>query len=61
MTSPTAYDAILQVIASLLYFVAAYLALVLFTIMGLFIAELISERASVVRAYGAKRASSGNP
>jgi hypothetical protein len=60
MTSPTAYDAILQVVASLLYFVAAYLMLVLCTIMGLVIAELISERASVVGAYGAKRASSGN-
>ena len=61
MPSPTAVDAMLQVIWSLLFFVAAYLTLALCTIMGLVIAELISERESVLRAYGAKPASGDVP
>ena len=56
MPSATALDAMLQVIWSLLFFVAAYLTLALCTILGLVIAELISDRESVLRAYGAKPA-----
>ena len=46
MTFPTAINAMLQAIGALLVFVTAYLALVLSAIIGLVIAELISERAS---------------
>jgi hypothetical protein len=51
MTFPTALNAMLQVIAALLIFVAGCLGLVLFTIICLVIAELISDRANVVRVY----------
>jgi hypothetical protein len=57
MTFPDAFNATVQVTAALLIFVASYLALVLSTIIGLVIAELISERANVVRAYGVRSVS----
>jgi hypothetical protein len=57
MTFPTAFNAMLQTIGSLLVFIAGYLALVLFTIICLVMAELISDRASVVRAYGVRSVS----
>ena len=59
MTIAAEFNVTLQVIASLLIFVAGFLALVLCTIMSLVIAELISERAGFVRAYGANPDSSG--
>jgi hypothetical protein len=52
MLSVTALDAMLQVISSLLFYVAVFLMLALCTIIGLVIAELISERDCVVQAYG---------
>jgi|SRR5579864_314100 len=54
MTFPTAFNAMLQAIGALLLFVAGYLALILFTIICLVVAELISERAGPVRAYGVR-------
>ena len=52
MLSVTALDVMLQVISSLLFYVAAFLMLALCTIIGLVTAELISERDCVVQAYG---------
>jgi len=57
MNSVATFNATLQVIAALLIFVAAYLALVLCTIACLVAAELISEHASVVRDYGVRSVS----
>ena len=57
MTFPDTLNATLQVIAALLIFVAGYLALVLSAIVGLVMAELISERANLVRAYGVRSVS----
>ncbi len=54
MTFPTAFNAMLQAIGALLLFVAAYLALVLSTIICFAIAELITEHAGPVRAYGVR-------
>jgi hypothetical protein len=54
MNIPTGVSAMLQVIAALLIFVASYLGLVLCTIACLAVAELFSQRADVVREYGAK-------
>jgi hypothetical protein len=54
MTFADTFNAMLQGIAALLIFVAFYLALVLSAIIGLAIAELISERANLVRAYGVR-------
>jgi hypothetical protein len=51
------FNAMLQVIAAFLIFVACYLALVLSAIIGLVIAELISESANLVRAYGRRSVS----
>jgi hypothetical protein len=51
MTFPNTINVMLQGIAALLIYVAGYLALVLFTIISLVIAELISERANLARAY----------
>jgi hypothetical protein len=59
MNVPTAIGAMLQIIAAVLIFVASYLALVLCTIACLAIAELISERTSVVRQYGANPVPAG--
>ena len=53
MNIPTGVSAMLQVIAALLIFVASYLAVVVCTIACLAVAELFSERADVVREYGA--------
>lgn len=60
MNSGATFDATLQVIAALLIFVAGYLALVLCAIACLVAAELISEHASVVRAYGVRPVSLDN-
>jgi hypothetical protein len=49
MNSAATFNATLQVNATLLIFVAVYLALVLCAIMRLVAAELISEHASVIR------------
>jgi hypothetical protein len=49
MNSAATFNATLQVIAALLTFVAVYLAFVLCAILCLVAAELISERARVVR------------
>jgi hypothetical protein len=49
MNSAATFSAMLQVIAALSTFVAAYLALVLCAILCLVTAELISEHARVVR------------
>lgn len=54
MNSATTFFAALQVIGAMLIFVASYLALVLCGILFLVAAELISERASLVREYGVK-------
>ncbi len=53
MNIPTGVSAMLQVIAALLIFVASYLAVVVCAIACLAVAELFSERADVVREYGA--------
>jgi hypothetical protein len=57
MTFLAPFNAMLQVIAAFLIFVACYLALLLSAIIGLVIAELISESANLVRAYGARSVS----
>lgn len=49
MNSAAKFNATLQVIAGLLTFIAIYLSIVLCTMTCLVAAELISERASVVR------------
>jgi hypothetical protein len=54
MPSLTGLDAMLHVISSLLFFVAGFLTLALCTILGLAIAECISERDGLLRAYGPK-------
>jgi len=54
MNIPTGVSAMLQVIAALLIFVASYLGLVICTIACLAVAELFSQRADVVREYGAR-------
>jgi hypothetical protein len=54
MNSFATFDAMLQAIAALLIFVAAYLACVISTIICLVAAELISERPSMVRDYGVR-------
>ena len=61
MNSAAPFNATLQVIATLLTFIAGYLALVLGTIVCLVAAELISEHASVVRAYGVRPVSLNAP
>ena len=58
MTFPTAFNTLVQVIATFLIFIAGYLALILCIIICFAVTELISERDSVVRAYGARPASS---
>jgi hypothetical protein len=60
MNSAATFDATLQVTAALLIFIAVYLALVLCAIACLVAAELISEHASVVRAYGVRPVSLDN-
>ena len=52
MNSADAFYPMLQVIAALMTFVAFYLSLVVCVIICLVVAELISERASIVREYG---------
>jgi hypothetical protein len=52
MNFPAMFNTMLQTIAALLIYVASYLAFAIFIIMCLVVAELIPERASVVRAYG---------
>jgi hypothetical protein len=54
MNSAATFRSTLQVMAALLIFVAVNLALVICTIVCLVAAELISEHASVVRAYGVR-------
>ena len=51
MTFFTAIWSYLQVIATLLIFVASYLAIVLCAIMCIVIAELISDHGCLIRAY----------
>jgi hypothetical protein len=57
MTLLAPLNAILQVIAAFLIFVACYLALVLSILIGVVTAELIRDRASRVRAHGARSVS----
>jgi hypothetical protein len=52
-------NAIAQVMARFLLLVAGYLGIVLGAIVCLLLFELLSERASVMRAYGAAPASPG--
>ncbi len=54
MTSFATFNAVLQVIAAFVIFLASYLALLLFIIIGLLIAELIYEGARLGRAYTVK-------
>ena len=54
MNSAAMFFATLQVMAALLIYVAAYLALVLCTITCLVSAQMISEHVRVVRNYGVK-------
>ncbi len=54
MTSFATFNAVLQVIAAFVIFLAGYLALLLFIIIGLLIAELIYEGARLGRAYTVK-------
>jgi hypothetical protein len=54
MTLHDNFNPALQVIVTLLIFVAGYLALVICTVVGLVIAELISERGCVARAYSCR-------
>ena len=54
MNSVAAFDATLQAISTLLVFVAAYLGLVVLTIICLVAGELISHHAGIVREYGEK-------
>jgi hypothetical protein len=54
MTSLATFNAVLQVIAAFLIFVASYLVLLLFIIIGLLIAELIHEGVRLGRAYTVK-------
>jgi len=54
MTFFTAISSYLQLIAALLIFVASYLAIVLCATMFIAIAELISDRRSVMQAYAVR-------
>ena len=47
-------DALLQIIAAFLIFVGSYLGLIVCAILLFAIVELVSERAAMGRAYGAK-------
>ena len=58
MTLLTATWSYLQVIATLLTFVASYLAIVLCAIICIVIAELISDHGDLIRAY-AERSGGG--
>ena len=57
MTLHDSFNPMLQGIATLLIFVAGFLALVLFTVVCLVLAELISERDGLIRAYGVRSGS----
>jgi hypothetical protein len=60
MTSPVTFDALLQAIASLLIFIAWYLALFLSIVVCLVLAEFVYEGAELVRAYLARSGSLEN-
>jgi hypothetical protein len=59
MNIPTGVGIMLQIVVALLIFVASYLALILCSIACLAVVELFSQRADVVRQYGAETAPLG--
>jgi hypothetical protein len=60
MSSPVTFDALLQAIASLLIFIAWYLALFLSIVICLVLAEFVYEGADLVRTYLARPGSLEN-